>query len=512
MGILKSESYRSGITLSVAFSLLAKLAALGASLALAAFFGTSAEMDVYLYVLFVVTLVTAFVSALNSAVLIPESMRLAAREGERAGMDFVNFFLYAYAALGVAAAAVFLAGPAAVFGTLSRFDRAALDAHLPLLYASLPLFPLILVSTYLVDVLASRKYFTVPMIASMATNACVLLFVLAFHRGLGALSALAGLAAAYAAQIAALLLMMRRSLGWRFGSTPYRPSRAVLVNSGFAQLGNLATALSSYVPMFLLSGLDRGTVSAMNYGRQAAEFPNNFITQQFSSVAGIKLNELFAHGRLEEADQVAVTSMKGLFFVLVPASLFGAAYAGELIGLLFGRGAFGPESVASAAGFFRLFALLLPFYAANSLVARLFLAAQKIKEAFWYQLGMNLLMAAAIAGGVARYGALGYPAALLACHAFGLGAAGLLLARYFPWVRYREAALYLFKVAALDAALLAPVRLLSGRLSAGPLAETAAAAAAYLALLALVSAALGVNKDFSAALKELKLRASGLLA
>lgn len=426
-------------------------------------------------------------------------------------MQLVNFFLYAYAALGLAVAAVFLVNPAAAFTALSRFDGEVLRAHAPLLYAALPLFPLILVSGFLVDVLASRKYFTVPMIASMAANACVLVFVLAFHRGLGAMSALLGLSVAYAAQTAALLALMRRGLAWEFGRTPYRPSHAVLSNSGLAQLGNLATALSSYVPMFMLSGLDRGTVSAMNYGRQAAEFPNNFVTQQFSSVAGIKLNEVFAKKQEEEVDRVAIASMKGLFFALVPAALFGAVYARQLIGLLFGRGAFGADSVSAAAAFFRLFALLLPFYAANSITARLFLAAQKIKQAFWYQLAMNLLMAAAIAAGVAAYGALGYPAALLACHVFALFAVGLLTVKYFPRVRYWDAALYLLKVAALDAAVLAPVWLAAERYGPrGDLPQVLLAAGAYFALLLPLSVLLGVNKDFSSALKELKARAAGL--
>ncbi|MGD9643673.1 MAG: lipid II flippase MurJ [Elusimicrobiales bacterium] len=503
-GLLKTESYRSGIALSVGFSLLAKLIALASSLVLAALFGTSAEMDVYLYVFFAAALVTTFISALNSSVIIPEAMRLAGQESEGASRSFINFFLYAYGSLGAAVSGLFLISPAAAFGAVSRFEPGLLAANSGLLYAALPLFPLMLVSGYLSDVLASRKYFTMPMIAAMLNNAFVLVFVLSFHRSWGVTSALCGLCAAHALQALALACFMKRKLDWDF-SSPARPSRRVLGDALFAQLGNLATAVSSYVPMFLLSGFDRGTVSAMNYGRQAAEFPNNFITQQFSSVAGIKLNEVFAQRRLDEADRVMVSSLKGLFFALVPMSLFGAFYSGEIMSVLFGRGAFGPEAVESSSAFFRLFALLLPFYAANSLTSRLFMAAQKVRQAFWYQLCVNILLAALIMAFVMRFGALGYPAGLLVFYALNLFATGFLIIHYFPGIRYWQGILYALKVVALDLALLLPVWLAVGRY--GPdtnLFRVVLAAAVYFGLLAGLSVRLGVNEEVRRAWAGLK--------
>jgi putative peptidoglycan lipid II flippase len=510
LSFLRTESYKSGIALSIGFSLLAKLIAFASSLVLAALFGTSGEMDVYLYSLFVATLVTSFISALNSSVIIPESMRLAGQSGERQSQELVNFFLYAYAAAGLGIAAVFIPAPAEVFGVISRFDTGVLAGNERLLYSSLPLFPLILVSTLLADVLASRKYFTVPILASMANNVFVLFCVLAFHGRLGVFSALLGLCFAYAAQSVLLLFMLRRRLGWEFGLPSRLPSRKVLGNSLFAQLGQLATAVSAYVPMFLLSGLDRGTVSAMNYGRQAAEFPNNFITQQFSAVAGIKLNELFANKQPGEVDRVVVASLKGLSFVLVPAALFGAFYSREIIGALFGRGAFGPESVESASGFFRLFALLLPLYAANSIVARLFLSAQKVREVFWYQIAMNLLLAGLIVLFVDRFGALGYPSALLAFYTFSLFSAGFLCAHYFPDVGYWNGVRYLGRITAINAVILLFVAEASGRLlPASPMAAAVLGAIFYFGVLAWISLRLGINEDFKRVWTGLKGKITG---
>lgn len=479
---------------------------------LAALFGTSGEMDVYLYFMFVATLVTSFISALNSSVIIPESMRLAGQSGERQSRELINFFLYAYAAVGLAIVAVFIPAPAEVFGAISRFDRAVLVGNEKILYFALPLFPLILVSTLLADVLASRKYFTVPILASMANNIFVLFCVLAFHGRLGVFSALLGLCFAYAAQSVLLLFLLRRRLGWEFGPPSRLPSRKVMGSSAFSQLGQLATAVSAYVPMFLLSGLDKGTVSTMNYGRQAAEFPNNFFTQQFSAVAGIKLNELFANKHLGEVDRVVVASLKGLSFVLVPVALFGAFYSREIIGVLFGRGAFGPESVEEASGFFRLFALLLPLYAFNSIVARLFLSAHKVREVFWYQIAMNLLLAGLIALFVSRLGALGYPSALLVFYAFSVFSAGFLCAHYFPDIGYWSGVRYLGRVTAINAATLLLVTEASDRLLPdSSMAAAVLGAAAYFGALAWISLRLGINEDFRRVCIGLKRKITGTL-
>lgn len=500
MNIFRTESYRSGITLSIGFSLLAKIFALSSSLALAAFFGTSAGMDVYLYALFTATLVTTVLSSLNAAVIIPESMRLAEQEGEERSREFVNFFLYAYAAVGSALFLVLLPAPVRVFGAVSRFNGTALAGNTGLLYASLPLFPLMLVSNFLVEVFASRKYFTVPMMASMGSNACVLASVVLLHGRLGVMSALAGLSAAYAAQVAALLFVMRRSMAWRFGVPRSLPSRNVFSDALFSYAGNLASAVSAYVPMYLLSGFDRGTISAMNYGRQAAELPNNFITQQFSSVAAIKLNEVFARRSREESDRVMVSSLRGLSFVLVPLSLFGAFYATDLVSVLYGRGAFGERSVAAAAAFFRLFALLLPLYAVNTLSARIFMAARKVREAVWFQLAMNLLLAGIVWTAVRGHGALGYPAGLIVFYSLNVVVAGLYLSRLFPWIRYWSGVAYLLKVVAMDLALLLPVWYLDARFGpSGGVWRALAAFAVYFPLLGWLSMKLGVNEDFGRA-------------
>lgn len=496
MQFLITESYKKGIFVSVGFNLLAKALSFVTSLALAAYFGTSVGMDVYLYSLLTVTIVAGFISGLNSHVIIPESMRLREQEGEEKSVLFLNLFMYGYAALGALLTLAVLFDPVKIYLFISRFDGAQLAANSGLLYLSLPLFSLMLISNYFVEILTSRKFFTIPMIVSMGTNICALLFVVCLHDRIGVSSALAGLVFAYSAQTVLLAGLMKYSLKWNFGFRFVKPGRSVWRNILFAQLGNLATSLASYAPLFLLSGLANGTVSAMNYGRQLSEFPHNLMTLQFSSVAGIKFNELFAQKRRDEVNRVFVSSAKILLFALVPVSCLSFVFSKEIITVLFMRGAFDAQSVGLSAGFFRIFALSLPLYAGTALVGRLFLASQKIRESFLYQIAVNAALVAAMFLCVHYFGALGYPASLLILNASNFYFCRYLMRIYFPEVRYGEVLRYFLKLAAVDSLLLYPVVLLAGAVPFPNLfLKLAAVSGLYLALVLWSAARFKTNRD-----------------
>ncbi|MFH0983535.1 MAG: hypothetical protein V2A79_18630, partial [Planctomycetota bacterium] len=76
------------------------------------------------------------------------------------------------------------------------------------------------------------------------------------------------------------------------------------------------------------------------------------------------------------------------------------------------------------------------FLGINTLVARLFMAAQKIREGFWYQVVMNLLLIGLAAVALKRVGAIGYPLAQLAHGVLNIVLLYVLMRFIFPAVRY----------------------------------------------------------------------------
>ncbi|NLO92279.1 MAG: hypothetical protein GX410_09870 [Elusimicrobia bacterium] len=457
MSFLKSESYRRGLVYSVFFNALARVLGFAASLAIAYYFGAGVETDIYFYCIFSAGLMAGFASNLNSAVLIPESMRLTGRHGEQHSREFLNGFLYAFLALGVAMSIIGFLFPVQLFSVLSRFSREALEQHRSILLLSVPIFTLMKISNYLSDILVSRKFFTMPMIAGLVVNGAVLLFIFLLGPKWGAASMAGGMLLAHAFNIALMVWLMRAQLGWNFRLKKVQLAAHVPKNVIFSQLGSATAVLSSYVPIFLLSGYGSGTVSSLNFGRQVAELPNSLLTQQASSVSGIKFNEMSANHDGAGLDRAFHTAASALVFALVPVAVAGCYFAPEVIGLLFKRGRFGVEAVKLSADFMRVFLLAVPFNAVSTLVSRLFMAEQKVSQSFWYQFAYNAVLLLAALFLIRETGVLGYPAAILMMQVINLPACIFLLRRYAPQVNYLSALSRLWRLAIYESALFFPV-------------------------------------------------------
>jgi len=411
---LMVESYRRGVVFSSTLNVVAQFVGFVTNLAIAYYFGTQAKTDVYFYCLSAIALVIAFFGNLNSAVLLPECMRIREQEGEQAGMGFVNLFLLAYLLLGLAGTAALLISPVKSFTAISSFDAGLLQEHRAIVVYSVPIFLLTLIAFYLIDVLTSFKYFTVPMLSSILSRLVILAFLVCGHRRLDILSVLWGTLIAALLQLGLLVQIYRDALKWKFHHLRYRVRPQVIRNLLLTLAGGAVTFASSFLPLYLLSGLGSGVITALNYGQRVAAIPATFITTQFSAVLAIKLNDLWARGRRREFSETFERSVGILVFVLTPVAILGAVYAREIVVVLFKRGAFDEESVRGSALFVRYLSLLLPFLAINMVVARLLMAAQKIPHGFVYQVCSNLLLLALIAAGVRAGGAYGYLLALLA--------------------------------------------------------------------------------------------------
>ncbi len=433
---LSAETYRRGALSSSALNLVAQGLGFLINVALACYFGTQSKTDVYFYCLAVMSLLSTFITSLNSSVIIPEAMRIAEQDHPRESAAFLNYFFYLFAALAFLLTVVMVVNPVRFFRAVSAFDPEILGSHAALVGWSIPLFLLMVMSQYLADVLASQKYFTIPMVLNILSRLITLGCLVALWRRLDILSAMLGTVIATAVQLSLLIYLMKSLLGWDFSFRRVRPGRRIVHNILFSQAGNLVTILASYVPLFLLSGFPGGVLTALNYGQRLAAIPMLMIVVQVSAVFGIKLNEMHARGDAESVDRTFSRVARLLMFVLLPLSAYVFVYAREIVAILFQRGAFDENAVNSTARYFGWFALNLPFLAINTIVTRLFMAAQKIRQGFFYQVAMNLLVIGLSVVLLRWLGAIGWPVAQLV-----LGAASALLLygflKYvFPAIHY----------------------------------------------------------------------------
>jgi putative peptidoglycan lipid II flippase len=462
----KFRSYKTGIVASGALNVLGSIFGFVTNMAIAYFFGTKASLDVYFFCLATASMaVGLFVTSMNGAVVIPQSMHLAEQRGERHAMMFLNFFLYVYVILGVVIAAVFWSGPLEIFSSISSFKQDVLRSNADILKYSALLFLLMLPSAHMLDILASRRLFTVPAIASIANNCLLLLFLFVLHNRLDVFSLVVGLVVANALQIFFLVYLMVSELQWNFGIAVTRLGKSEFKDMLFAQTGYITSNIAAYIPLPLLSGFGPGTIASFNYGQRVANMPNTFVINPVSSITGLKLNELKAREDVYRFNTAFLTATKALLIALVPCSTFMFVFNREVIVLLFQRGEFDQDAVLRSAEFLKYLSLLLPFYAVNTMVSRAFVASRKVVEISWYQLIFNVILIVLSVVSVKLFGPIGYVWAFLFLFMLGAVAWRTMIARYLPFLRYAEIEVYSMKVIGSNVALAAVLFLVQSSIS-----------------------------------------------
>lgn len=434
--LLKTESYKRGIVSSTFFNILNKSLVFINSLIVAFYFGTQLKTDIYFYAYNTIVILSAFITSLNSSVLIPESMRIRVEEGERQSMHFLNFFLYGSGLITLLICLFLIADPVKAFHLASSFDLKALEQYRKILLLAAPLILLMPLVNLLTDILTSYKYFTIPMLAGIVNGLFAISFIILFHRSLDIVSILAGLLVSYTINLLLLILLMRKRIRWNFSFKWVRIERRIWRNIGFAQLGNISTSVSSYLPLYLLSGFTAGVITSLNYAQQVASIPTTLITNQFSAIAGIKFNELTAKKDPGGLNRYFLDVSNFLIFILVPITCISFLYSDEIFSILYHRGAFGADSVNNSAHFFRYLIILLPMLAVNTLVARLFMASYLIKQAFWYQITLNTVLIVFIYIGIRAIGIEGYFISLVSVYVLSTVLQTYMLKRFLSYIDY----------------------------------------------------------------------------
>jgi putative peptidoglycan lipid II flippase len=243
---------------------------------------------------------------------------------------------------------------------------------------------------------------------------------------------------------------MRKTLDWNFRAITFKLKRGVLINIFYSQAGNVTSVLASYIPLYLLSSFSSGILTALTYAQKTSEIPNQLITNQSSAVVAIKLNELHAQKNFGMLNDTFIKTTNFLLFILTPISGLLSLYSHGIIALLFQHGHFNSTSAAIAADFFKYFVLLLPMLAVNTMVARLFMAGQKILQSFLYQIIFNCLLIGMVVTALKVFGVLGYPIALIAVHILNVVACQGLLRLFFPAIRFKLIIIPFFKILVLN--------------------------------------------------------------
>ncbi len=432
--LFKPTSYKKGAAVAVGATFVWKVISFANALLIALYFGADRQTDIYFYLLMLLGFGVAFLQRLNQSVLIPEAMFLT-QENETKSRQFTNMWLYVYAAIAVLVTLLGVWSAAPVWGGLSRFGGAVLTQDRWLLTCGFFLFGLQIITYYLIAVAEMYKFFKTAWLGAL--NAlCPLLCLLIWGGQLGIISMVYGFLIANVLQIAVLLILLKTQLAWHFvpAWVPLRTQtrQNMLTGQTLAALD----MLNGWLPVYLMSAMSIGLVSALNYCKQFTDSTTEVFTARVANVAKIEMTEQTAQQHYTQANQTFLTNSYTLLALLAPLVVFSCYFAPQIVELFFKRGQFGAQAVQDTVCFLRpmLFTLLLGAvgYLQNSMIA----ALRKIKEWFPYALASGLIFMGLMLFFIPRAGAFSYPYIVGAGLIIGFILNAFLFAKHFPFIDY----------------------------------------------------------------------------
>lgn len=432
--LFKPTSYKKGAALAVEATFVWKAISFINALLLALYFGADRQTDIYFYLIMLLGFGVAFLQRLNQQVLIPEAMFLT-QEDKTKSRQFTNMWLYIYAGIAALVTLIGVLGAAPVWRLLSRFSGPVLTQDRWLLTGGFLLFGLQIITYYLTAVAEMYKFFKTAWLGVL--NALLpLMFLLLLGRRVGIISMIYGFLLANLLQIIVLLILLKTQLAWHFTSAWVPLRMQTRQNMLTGQTLAVLDMLNSWLPIYLISGMNAGLVSALNYCKQFTDSTTEIFTSRVANVAKIEMTQQAAANQQSACNQTFQNNIFLLTALLAPLAVFSCYFAPQIVELFFKRGQFGAQAVNDTACFLRpmLFVLLLcvPGYLQNSAIA----ATRKIKEWFPYALTSGLILIGLMLFFMVRYGAFSYPYLLGVGLMIGFVLNAFLFKKHFPFVDY----------------------------------------------------------------------------
>jgi putative peptidoglycan lipid II flippase len=262
-----------------------------------------------------------------------------------------------------------------------------------------PYMPLICLTALLSGILNGLDRFAAAAAAPVLYN----LTSIGFMLGLTGLVPTVGHALAWGVSVSgvfqiALLLVAVRNAGMRLHLPRPRMTpqmRLLLRRMGPALLGAGVTQLNLSVDVIIGSLLAPGTVAILYYADRVNQLPLGTIGVAVGTALLPTLSRQALAGEAAAAIATLNRALEYAFSLTLPAALALLAVPGVIIGVLFGRGAFGPEQVALSAQALAAYAAGLPAFVLVKVLVPGFFArgdtAMPVKIGF-FSIALNLAL------------------------------------------------------------------------------------------------------------------------
>jgi len=343
-------------------------------------FGTSPEADIFLTASRLPTLF--FELALGAAILstfIPIFNKKLSIEGKDSAMAFANNFMTIVTALAIVICLLGITFSRQIIDTFFGFDYATSAAVAEILRILFPVVIFTALAFMSVGVLQSFGEFNVPAMMSLVSNVAMIIYLLIFGRRFGvigiSIAMLFGWNLQFLIQIPPLI---KKGFRYKFVMNFKDPALKDVVRLAIPILiSSWVHPINIALNVIFASHMEgSGDIAGLDYANTLYIMGVGIFTLAVTNFIFPKLSRLNAEGNTEEFAQTVKTSISYLTYAVIPIMALFIALSSPVIQILYGRGEFGPDSIALASSALTFYSFGMIAFVFTEVLNRTFFAIQ----------------------------------------------------------------------------------------------------------------------------------------
>lgn len=348
------------------------------SLVIAAYYGTSPDMDAYVLALAPQRLIGGVLVGAIQTVLIPRYLALREQAGDaHAGSVLGTFLICITSGLLALSTALWSVSPWLASALAPGFDAPLVKLTAGLLNIASGLLFFSVVNDIGLALFQARRQFLFTAFIPLVSGIVSLVYIMVF-RSQGVASLLYGLLVGTAIQCSMMAVKARRFWTGRVALIP--PTHAEVRRLFAAMLPLLLGAVFGHVNVvidqIMASTLPAGSIAALNYAGKLHTLLTQMFIMLVSTVMLPFLSQQAAQRDFAALKDTFLLANRRLAYILLPISLGIILTGHTLVQLAFERGEFTAASTAATAGAWIAYTLGLPVQAIGILTARVYNALQ----------------------------------------------------------------------------------------------------------------------------------------
>ena len=387
-------------TLVMALFVLSRLLGLGRQMIIGAMFGTSRDLDAYLAANRITETVFLIVAggALGSA-FIPTFAHHLARDDQTGAWKLASAVInLTLIVMTIVVGLIALLAPTLVRTIIAPgFDPALQRLTVRLLRMMLVTPVVFGVSGIVMAALNAHQHFLLPALAPSLYNLSIIGGAVVLGPRLGVFGMAVGVVVGSALHLLVQIpqLMRRGACYTPILGLGNRSVREVGRLMAPRVLGTAVAQLNLVINNSLATRMGEGAVSAINFAWMLMLLPQGVFAQAVGTAAFPTFAEQAARQKLQKMQQTLSATLRGIFFLSIPATVGLIAVGKPVVSLLFERGAFESASTDAVAWALTFFALGLVGHAGLEIIARAFYALHDTFTPVWVgglTMGLNVVL------------------------------------------------------------------------------------------------------------------------